>query len=67
MAAKWTSKPPEVLRHWLVSLQEPAIRAKLTPWEETFLVSVDRAFHQDGGLSQRRQEVLETIYANRTS
>jgi hypothetical protein len=39
----------------------------LTPWECTFMESVTEQMERAGTLSERQQEILERIYAAKTS
>ncbi len=68
MAKIWVPQPPDVIRHWLVSLQDVKVQRKLSPWEKEFVANIDwQLYHSDGKpLTQRQQEVLEKIYAEKT-
>jgi hypothetical protein len=49
----------------LDSLKTPS--RELTKWEEDFIESVDEQFTEHGGLSVKQLEILEQIYAEKTS
>jgi hypothetical protein len=36
--------------------------SRLTTWEMDFMESIEEAFRRDGGLSERRLEILEQIH-----
>ena len=44
-------------------MESPDVERKLTSWElDEFMPSIQAVFKRDGGLSERRLEVLEQIY-----
>lgn len=51
--------------HMLRELESPS--KKLTDWELNFLESITQQFEDRGSLSERQMEVLERIYAEKTS
>ena len=54
----------EVIEEWLERLESPS--KPLTAWEADFLISVRDQFDRSGRLSERQEEVLEKIYAEKT-
>lgn len=62
----WIPQSSEVIKHWLESLQSPAILEKLTPWEQHFVASVDWQVADGGQLTQKQEATLERIYTERT-
>jgi len=55
----------DLIARMLESLKTPS--HELTKWEEDFIESVDEQFTERGGLSDRQIEILEKIYAGKTS
>ena len=55
----------EFIAQMLEMLESPS--RELTEWEENFVVSVRRQFKEKGMLSARQEEILERIYAEKTS
>ena len=55
----------DLVAHMLDSLKTPS--RELTPWEEDFVASVDEQFTERGSLSDRQVEILDRIYAEKTS
>jgi hypothetical protein len=54
----------EVVKRWIeVALEE----GKLTSWENEFLVSVGEQLERKGSLSEKQEEIVERIYAEKTS
>ena len=61
-----TMKPTtEVLQHWVDTIQEEGRR--LTSWEEEFVDSIAERLANRRSLSERQMEILERIYAEKTS
>lgn len=58
-----TPKTPELIQHFLSSLESPSKR--LSPWELNFLESVSDQFSRRGDLSERQFEILERLYAEK--
>lgn len=56
----------ETLRHWIKTIKDEA-SDKLTSWEIDFIDSVESAINLVGKLSPRQEEILERIYAEKTS
>jgi uncharacterized membrane-anchored protein len=55
---------PEVIQSWLDELEAKA--KKLTKWEEGFVESVSEQFQTRKTISDRQEEILERIYAEKT-
>ncbi len=60
-----TTKQHDLARHMLESLESPS--RELTKWEENFIESVAEQYQTKGWLSDRQLEILEKIYAEKTS
>ena len=60
-----TKKTDELIRHMFSELEAPS--RELTKWEENFIESVSDYYHRRGTLSDAQFEVLERIYAEKTS
>ena len=60
-----TPKQHDLARHMLESLESPS--RELTKWEENFIESVTEQYQTKGWLSDRQLEILEKIYAEKTS
>jgi hypothetical protein len=65
MAQVWKSQPKEVLQQWIDDILNEA-SDDLTEWESNFVDSLDSCLRNTGRLSQRQQEILERIYAEKT-
>ena len=63
MAEVWKSKPTRVLQDWIDQCIEST---QLTHWERDFVESVGEQLERRGTLSERQQEILERIYAEKT-
>ncbi len=68
MAKAWVPQPPDVIRHWLSSLQDVKVQRKLSPWEKEFVSDIDWQVntYKDKPLTERQQKTLEKIYAEKT-
>lgn len=62
----WQPKDPEILRSWVDAIMEEA-SDKLSSWEIDFVESIDRQLRGGRVLSQKQEEILERIYAEKTS
>jgi hypothetical protein len=51
---------------WIRQVNEEATKP-LTKWEESFMESITDQFERTGRLSERQIEILERIYAEKTS
>jgi hypothetical protein len=56
--------PPEVIQSWIETLRNEG--RNLSKWEEDFLDSIEERFASQDYISERQEEVLERIYAERT-
>lgn len=65
MSKIWEPQPKDVLEHWVDSILEGALD-KLTKWEEDFVRSCDEQLVYKDHLSERQEEILERIYAEKT-
>lgn len=55
----------DLAKHMLHELESPS--KELTDWEEKFIESVTDQFDSKGWLSDRQLEILDKIYAVKTS
>ena len=58
------TKPPHVIQDWLDVIQENG--RGLTDWEGHFVESLADQFERIGSISDRQEELLERIYAEKT-
>jgi hypothetical protein len=65
MAKMWTPKPQELLQQWIDDILEEA-SDNLSDWESSFVDSVHSQLNRKGQLSERQEEILEKIYAEKT-
>lgn len=65
MPKPWSSQPREVLEEWLKACLWVKY-SKLTDWERDFCTSLEDQLERRGTLTQKQQEILERIYAERT-
>ena len=63
--ARRTPRTPELIQHFLSSLESPSKR--LSPWELNFLESVSDQFSRRGDLSEKQFEILERLYSEKTA
>ncbi len=54
----------EVIADWISQIQKEG--KGLTNWEEAFVSSILEQFELRGSISDRQEEILERIYAERT-
>ena len=64
MAEVWKPKSMELLKHWIFESLYHGF--DITDWERNFLVSIDKQLHNTRYLSQKQEETLERIYAEKT-
>lgn len=57
-------QPKEVIAHWIETVNEEG--RNLTQWERSFMESIADQFERAGSLSDRQEEILERIYAEKT-
>ena len=62
----WKPTDPKTLRYYIDTILEEA-EDKLNDWERNFIDSIDKGLERYGKLSQRQEEILERIYADKTS
>ena len=58
------TKPKQVIKDWIEALEHP--RRALTTWETDFVESVSEQFESRGSISDKQEEILERIYAEKT-
>lgn len=58
------TRTKQIIQGWLDALENP--RRELTAWEDDFVVSVEEQFNARGVISDRQEEILEKIYAEKT-
>lgn len=58
------TKSPEVIKDWLEQIYENS--HKLSTWEIDFFNSVSDQFAVSGTVSDKQEEILERIYADKT-
>lgn len=54
----------KVIEHWITIIQEEG--RDLSDWEEGFVESISEQLERTGSLSNRQEEILERIYAEKT-
>lgn len=55
----------EVIKDWISRVNEDG--RGLTDWEQNFMKSITDQFEQRGSLSDKQEEILERIYAEKTA
>lgn len=58
------TKTKEVIGDWLDQIEQNG--RGLTKWEEDFVESVSEQFIDTGSISDKQEEILERIYAEKT-
>lgn len=58
------TKSPEVIEHWITVVNEEG--HNLSKWELDFMDSITEQFASRNWLSDRQEEILERIYAEKT-
>lgn len=66
MAPIWKPQPNEVLKNWVDTILEEA-SDNLNDWETKFIDDMQLRINNKWSLSQRQEEILEKIYAEKTS
>lgn len=66
MAKIWEPQGNEVYRSWVNAIINEA-QDKLSEWETNFVNSIENQLDMGRTLSQRQAEILERIYADKTS
>lgn len=64
MTKIWKSQPKEVLQSWIDAILTEA-SDELSLWETNFIISVNEQVKYKE-LTQRQEEILEKIYAEKT-
>jgi hypothetical protein len=57
-------QPKEVVEKWIKTCLEDG--KGINAWENEFLVSVSEQLERKGTLSDRQEEIIERIYADKT-
>jgi hypothetical protein len=65
MAKMWTPKPIDLLLSWVEAIIEEA-SDELSDWESTFVTDIEARLRQGRSLTERQEEILERIYAEKT-
>lgn len=55
----------DVINHWIETVNTEA--RNLSKWEQDFMDSITEQFSRKGFISDRQEEILERIYAEKTS
>lgn len=58
-------QPKNVIENWIETVQTEG--RNLTKWESDFIESLADQFEMYGRISDKQQEILERIYAEKTS
>ena len=56
-------QPKKVLKQWIAAVNDEG--RKLTDWEVQFMESITEQFDNSGSLSEKQEEILERIYAEK--
>lgn len=59
------TKDPQVIEDWINHVNERGVN--LTKWEKDFMESITEQFANRRSLSDKQEEILERIYAEKTS
>jgi hypothetical protein len=65
MSKMWSPQSNEILIHWLQTIRDEA-EEKLTSWELNFIDSIEGKLAFGGQLSEKQENILERIYAEKT-
>lgn len=65
MAPIWKPKDNAILQEWLEAIENEANK-ELTSWEINFIDSISYRINAGQTLSQKQEEILERIYAEKT-
>jgi hypothetical protein len=57
-------QPKEVVAHWITTINDEG--RNLSKWEADFMESVTEQFEERGSVSDKQQEIIERIYADKT-
>ena len=58
------TQDPKVINHWIATISEEG--RGLTKWEEDFMESIVEQFEVRNWISDKQEEILERIYAEKT-
>ena len=58
------TQPKEVIAQWIATINEEG--RNLSKWETDFMESVTEQFEERGSVSEKQQELIERIYAEKT-
>ena len=58
------TQPKQIIQRWITDVEDNG--RNLTKWEEDFIESIGEQFADTGSLSDRQQEILERIRAEKT-
>ena len=64
MAKIWEPKDKDILTSWILACLE--VETELSKWEYDFILSLQEQLEHKSHLSERQEEILERIYAERT-
>ena len=56
--------PKEVISHWIITINDEG--RNLSKWETDFMESVTEQFEDRGSVSDKQEEIIERIYADKT-
>lgn len=66
MPSIWKPRDKETIQRWIDAIQDEA-SDKLTPWETDFIDSIATQVSLGRTLTQKQEEIVERIYAEKTS
>lgn len=58
------TQPKEVIAHWIITINDGG--RNLSKWELDFMESVTQQFERRGSVSDKQEETIERIYADKT-
>lgn len=64
MEASPMTQPKEVIAHWIITINDEG--RNLSKWEIDFMDSVTQQFELRGSVSDKQEETIERIYADKT-
>lgn len=65
MGKIWQPRDPEILKTWHQTILDEA-SDDLTDWESNFIESIGNSLSRGWTLSERQEQILERIYAEKT-
>lgn len=54
----------EIIAHWIITINDEG--RNLSKWELDFMESVTQQFERRGSVSDKQEETIERIYADKT-